>query len=427
MIVVIFVVALCGAMLLGMPIAFALLVSSVAMMIDLDMMDIRILAQSLVAGADSFPLMAIPFFMLVGELMNAGGISKRVVNFGMSLVGHVRGGLGYVAIIAGFVFAGLCGSAVADTAAIVAIMVPMMASVGYDKGKSAALIAAGGCIAPVIPPSISFIVFGAITGVSIMKLFMAGLFPGLLLALSLAFTWWLMCRKEHDLKVFPKQPLSEVLRATRESFWALFLPFFLIGVLRSGVVTPTEAGVLAVAYTIIICLFVYKGLKFKDIGLVMIKSAKTTSIIMFLIAAAVITARLIALANVPDVIIGWLSPFMDNRILLMIIINIILFVVGTALDLTPTVLILAPVLMPVIEKAGIDPVYFGVIFVLNGAIGLITPPVGTVLNAACGACNITMDELFWKIIPFLAVEAGVMLLLIIFPELVLFPLKLLVG
>ncbi len=422
MIVAIFVAALCGAMVIGMPIAFALLVSSVAMMLHLDILDPRILTQSLVAGADSFPLMAIPFFMLVGELMNAGGISRRVVNFGMALVGHVRGGLGYVAIIAGFVFAGLCGSAVADTAAIVAIMVPMMASVGYSKGRSAALIAAGGCIAPVIPPSISFIVFGAITGVSIMKLFMAGIFPGILLALSLAITWWHMCRKL-DVQVLPKQSGMQVLKATKESFWALFLPVFLIVVLRSGVVTPTEAGVLAVAYTIIISLFVYRGLTVRDIGRVLVKAAKTTSIIMFLIAAAVITARLIALANVPAVIIDWLEPFLDDRILLMIIINIILFVVGTALDLTPTILILAPVLMPVIDKAGIDPIYFGVIFVLNGAIGLITPPVGTVLNAACGACNVSMDELFWKIIPFLVVETAVMLLLIIFPELILVPLQ----
>ena len=422
MIVAIFVAALCGAMVIGMPIAFALLVSSVAMMLHLDILDPRILTQSLVAGADSFPLMAIPFFMLVGELMNAGGISRRVVNFGMALVGHVRGGLGYVAIIAGFVFAGLCGSAVADTAAIVAIMVPMMASVGYSKGRSAALIAAGGCIAPVIPPSISFIVFGAITGVSIMKLFMAGIFPGILLALSLAITWWHMCRRL-DIQVLPKQSGMQVLKATKESFWALFLPVFLIVVLRSGVVTPTEAGVLAVAYTIIISLFVYRGLTVREIGRVLVKAAKTTSIIMFLIAAAVITARLIALANVPAVIIDWLEPFLDNRILLMIIINIILFVVGTALDLTPTILILAPVLMPMVDKTGIDPIYFGVIFVLNGAIGLITPPVGTVLNAACGACNVSMDELFWKIIPFLIVETAVMLLLIIFPELILVPLQ----
>jgi tripartite ATP-independent transporter DctM subunit len=421
-IVTIFITALCGAMILGMPIAFALLVSSVAMMVNLDILDTRILAQSLIAGADSFPLMAIPFFMLVGELMNAGGISKRIVNFGMSMVGHVRGGLGYVAIIAGFVFAGLCGSAVADTAAIVAIMVPMMASVGYNKARSAALIAAGGCIAPIIPPSISFIVFGAITGVSIMKLFMAGIFPGILIASALAVTWWHMCRKE-DLKVLPKQSYADVWKATKESFWALFLPIFLITVLRSGVVTPTEAGVLAVAYTLVICLFVYRGLTLAEVGHVLVKSAKTTSIIMFLIAGAVITARLIALGNVPAVLIHWMDPFMDSPIMLMFIINIILFIVGTALDLTPTVLILAPVMMPVIEKAGIDPIYFGVIFVLNGAIGLITPPVGTVLNAACGACNVSMDELFWKVIPFLAVETAVMILLIVFPDLILVPLK----
>lgn len=421
MTVSIFLFSLCGAMALGMPIAFALLVCGLALMANLGLFDSRIIAQHLIGGADSFPLMAIPFYMLVGELMNAGGISKRIVNFGLSLVGHIRGGLGYVAIIAGFIFAGLSGSAIADTAAICSIMVPMVANAGYSKSRFAALIGAGGCIAPILPPSISFIIFGAVSGVSIMKLFMAGIFPAILIAVSLALTWGYLCRKK-NLQVYPRKSFKEILQAIRESIWALLLPVFLILAIKGGVVTPTEAGVLAVFYTLILCLFVYRGIQIKDLGKILVRAAKTTSVIMFLITAAMVSAWLIAVANIPSVITGWLEPFMDSPILLMFIINIIVFIVGTAMDLTPTVLILTPVLMPIIVKAGIDPVYFGVIFILNNAIGLITPPVGTVLNAACGASKVAMDELMVDILPFLVVETAILILLIIFPQLVLVPL-----
>lgn len=426
MIVATFIFSLCGAMALGMPIAFALLVSGVSLMMYMGMLDGRILAQQFIGGADSFPLMAIPFFLLVGELMNAGGISKRIVNFGLALVGHIRGGLGYVAIITAFIFAGLSGSAVADTAALCAIMVPMMGDIGYNKARSAALIGASGIIAPIIPPSIPFIVFGAISGVSIIKLFMAGLVPGVILAISLAINWWYMSKKL-DLKVFPRKSFKEIIVATKEAIWALILPIIIMVGIKGGVVTPTEAAVLAVAYTMFLCFVVYRTVTIKEFFSILAVGSRTTSIIMFLIASAMISTWMIAVANIPAVLADWLEPFMGNHLLLMIIINILVYIVGTAMDLTPTVLILTPVLMPIVTKAGIDPIYFGVVFILNNAIGLLTPPVGTVLNAACGASKISMDDLIVAIMPFLITETIVLILLIAFPALVTVPFQFLMS
>lgn len=426
MTVAVFVFSLCGAMALGMPIAFALLVCGGALMLHLGMFDTRILAQNLIVGADSFALMAIPFFILVGELMNAGGISKRIIGFGLALVGHIRGGLGYVAIMTAFIFAGLSGSAVADTAALAAIMVPMMADAGYDKSRSAALIGAGSIVAPILPPSIPFIIFGSLSGVSIMKLFMAGLFPGLVIAVSLAATWWYMARKK-NVKVFERKSFKEIVIAFKDAFWALILPILIMVGIKGGVVTPTEAAVAAVFYTLFLCFVVYRALTVSQLYHILISASKTTSVILFLIAAAMVSSWLIAIANIPAAITGWLSAYMDSPLLLMIAINILVFVVGTAMDLTPTVLILTPVLMPIVLKAGIDPVYFGVIFILNNAIGLLTPPVGTVLNAACGAGKVLMDDLMKDIMPFLIIETAVLILAILFPELVLVPMRWLLG
>lgn len=422
MTVAVFLSSLCGAMVLGMPIAFALLVCGLALMGYLEIFDARILAQNLIIGADNFALMAIPFFILVGELMNAGGISRRIINFGIALVGHIRGGLGYVAIITAFIFAGLSGSAVADTAALAAIMVPMMAEAGYDKSRSAALIGAGSIVAPILPPSIPFIIFGSISGLSVMKLFMAGLVPGVVIAISLAVTWWYMARKQ-NVRVYPRSSLKQIAAAVRDAAWALILPILIMVSIKFGIVTPTEAAVGAVFYTLFLCFVIYRTLTIKDLYHVLIAASKTTSVIMFLIAAAMVSAWLIAIANIPASITSMLEPYMGSKTLLLIAINVLVFVVGTAMDLTPTVLILTPVLMPIITKAGIDPIYFGVVFILNNAIGLLTPPVGTVLNAACGAGKVLMDDLMRDIMPFLVIETVVLIMLILFPEVILVPLK----
>ncbi|MCP1494810.1 TRAP transporter large permease subunit [Peribacillus frigoritolerans] len=418
----VFVGSLLGAMGLGIPIAFALLVSSVVLMYFLGIFDSQIIAQNLISGADNFPLMAIPFFMLAGEAMNRGGLSRRIVEMAMNLVGHIKGGLGYVAIIASVLFASLSGSAVADTAALGAILIPMMVKSGYDVNRSSGLIASGGIIAPIIPPSIGFIIFGVASGVSITKLFMAGIVPGILLAVGLTVTWAIVARKD-KVAVNPRASAKEILTSLRQGIWALFLPVIIIGGLKFGLFTPTEAAVVAAVYAIFVGLVIYREMKVKDLYDVFVHAGKMTSVVMFLVAAALVSSWLITVADLPGQVIGLLEPFMDHPFLLLIMINLLVIVVGTAMDMTPTILILTPVLMPLVVAAGIDPVYFGVLFILNNAIGLLTPPVGTVLNVMCGISKISMEDIMKGIWPFLLVEVIVLILLILFPSLVLVPLE----
>jgi tripartite ATP-independent transporter DctM subunit len=422
MTVIVFIVSLLAAMALGMPLAFSLIVSGVALMLHLDNFDTQIVSQNLINGADNFPLMAVPFFMLAGELMNAGGMSRRIVNSAMVWVGHFRGGLGYVAVFAAIVMASLSGSAVADTAALAAVLMPMMRDAGYRMDRSAGLIAAGGIIAPVIPPSIGFILFGVIGGVSISKLFMAGIFPGLLMGFALIVTWWIVARKD-NVVVAEKVPFKKRISVTINAFWSYLLAITIIGGMKMGVFTPTEAAVVAVVYSLFVGLFIYREIKLKDLYGIILSAAKTSSVVMFLVAAALVSAWLITVANIPAQIVEILRPFIDNQTLLMVMLMLLVMIVGTALDFAPTVLILTPVLMPLVREAGIDPVYFGVLFIINNAIGLLTPPVGTVLNVVCGVGRIPMHDVIRGVMPFLISQVVVMGALIAFPSLVMVPLK----
>ena len=422
MTVAVFTVTLLGSMALGLPIAFALLVCGAALMVSMGQIDTTILSQKLIEGADSFPLLAIPFFMLAGELMNAGGISKRIVSFALAWVGHVRGGLGLVAIFAAVLMAAISGSAAADTAAIGAMLIPMMRRAGYDVPRASGLIAAGGVIAPVLPPSIGLIVFGVMANVSIGKLFLAGVVPGLLMGISLLVTWTWVARRD-KVGVLPKQDMAQRMRAAVEGIWALLMPLGIIFGLKFGVFTPTEAGVVACVYAFLVGAFVYRDLKVGDIYPLLVSAARSTAVVVFLIAAALVSGWLITTSELPDQVAAMLQPFMDSPILLMFVIMVIVVIVGTALDFAPTLMILTPVLMPIVREAGIDPVYFGVLFIMNNAIGLITPPVGIVLNVICGVSKIKMSELMKGLLPFLWAELFVLVLLVLFPPLVLVPLK----
>ncbi|KQV46835.1 L-dehydroascorbate transporter large permease subunit [Pelomonas sp. Root1217] len=422
MTVLIFLGSLLGAMALGIPIAYALLASGVALMWHLDLFDAQILAQNFINGADSFPLLAVPFFMLAGEIMNVGGLSQRIVNFALALVGHVKGGLGYVVILAACLLSALSGSAVADAAALTALLLPMMIKAGHKREVSGGLIAAAGVIGPIIPPSIGFVIFGVAANVSISKLFIAGIVPGIMIGIGLALTWWWVGRKE-ALALPQRKTRAEVWAAARESVWALMLPVFILVGLRMGVFTPTEAAVVAAVYALFVSTVLYRELKLQALVRIFITAARTTAVVMFLVASAMVSAWLVTVANLPVQMVDLLRPLLDNQTLLLTAIMVLVMLVGTAMDMTPTILILTPVLMPLIKAAGIDPVYFGVLFIINNSIGLITPPVGTVLNVVAGVGRMKMDEVTRGVLPFMAAQFAVMFMMVLFPQTVLAPLR----
>jgi len=422
MTIFVFVGALLLAMAMGIPIAFSLLASGVALMWHLDLFDPQILAQNLIGGADSFPLLAVPFFMLAGEIMNVGGLSRRIVDFALALVGHVKGGLGYVTIMAGCLLSALSGSAVADAAALTALLLPMMVRAGHDKPRAAGLIAATGVIGPVIPPSIGLVIFGVAANVSISKLFLAAIVPGLLIGGALWVTWAYLVRKEKIVPP-PRKSTAEILLAGRQALWALLLPVIILVGLRMGVFTPTEAAVVAAVYALFVSAVVYREITWAKLYAIFVAAAKTSAIVMFLIAAAMVSAWLITVADLPSKVVALLQPFMDNKVLLMMAIMVLVMLVGTAMDMTPTILILTPVLMPVVNAAGIDPVYFGVMFIINNSIGLVTPPVGTVLNVVAGVGKMSMDDVTRGVVPFMLAQFAMMFAMVLFPWLVTGPAK----
>ena len=420
MTIAIFLGALLGAMALGVPIAFSLLICGAALMWHLDIFDAQILAQNTLEGANSFPLLAVPFFMLAGEIMNAGGLSRRIVAFAMSLVGHVSGGLGYVGIIAGIVMAALSGSAVADAAALAALLLPMMRRAGYDTARSAGLLASASTIAPIIPPSIGFVIFGVAGNVSISKLFMAGIAPGLMLGAGLWLTWWWLVRKE-KIKPAPRATRAEVVASFKDATFALVMPVIVIFGLKFGVFTPTEAAVVAAVYALFISTVIYRELKISQLYQVFLSAAQTTAVVMFLVAAAMVSAWMITIANLPNELVSLLQPLLDRPVLLLVVMMVITMLVGTAMDMAPTILILTPVFMPLVKAAGIDPVYFGVLFIINNAIGLITPPVGTVLSTVAGVGKVSMDSASRGVWPFMLTQFIIMFLMVFFPQLVMVP------
>src|SRR4051794_5167064 len=313
----IFTFSLLGAMAIGMPIAFALIICGIALMTYLGIFDSQIVAQNVINGVDSFPLMAVPFFILAGEVMNTGGLARRILNFAIALVGHLHGGLGYVAILTSCILASLSGSAVADAAALGALLVPMMVAAGHSRASSAGLVAAGGIIAPVIPPSIGFVIFGVAANVSISKLFLAGIVPGLLLGVGLCFAWWWVVRKENPARL-PRKSIAEIWRALIDGFWALMLPMIIIFGLRFGIFTPTEAAVVAAVYSLFVAGFVYRELSLHQLAEVFVTSAKTTAVVMFLVAAAMVSAWMITVADLPGMVSDLLEPLMGNQTLLLL-------------------------------------------------------------------------------------------------------------
>lgn len=426
MTLVLFLGVLFVAILAGLPVAFALLLAAMALMLQLGTFSPDILAQALINGVDSFPLLAIPFFLVAGEVMSRGGLSERIVRLAMTLVGHRRGGLGYVAVMTAIVLAGLSGSAVADAAALVSILYPMMRDAGYPQARSLGLLASGGIIAPIIPPSLPLILIGVAGNISIAKLFMAGIAPGLMMGLTLIVVWSFVMRNE-QIATLPKASRAERFAALKDGVWALLLPVIIIGGIRSGAFTPTEAAVVAAVYAIAVSALVYRTLTPRILFEVLVSAARATAMVMFLVGAAMVAAWLITVAQLPQQLAQALQPLIDSPRLLMLVIMLIVLAVGMVMDLSPTVLILVPLFMPLVKMAGIDPVYFGLMFILNCSIGLLTPPVGTVLNVICGVGRVPMSAAARGVLPFLAAYVVLLGLFIVFPQLITVPAKILGG
>ena len=408
MAVLIFLGCLLGGIAIGLPIAWALLLCGAALMFWLGMFDVQIMAQTLVNGADSFSLLAIPFFVLAGEIMNAGGLSKRIVDLPMKLVGHKPGGLGYVGVLAAMIMASLSGSAVADTAAVAALLVPMMRSANYPVNRAAGLIASGGIIAPIIPPSIPFIIFGVSRGI--------------MMGATLMLTWWWQASRL-NLPRQQKATKREIWHSFVSGIWALFLPVIIIGGFRSGLFTPTEAGAVAAFYALFVATVIYREMTFATLWHVLIGAAKTTSVVMFLVASAQVSAWLITIAELPMMVSDLLQPLVDSPRLLFIVIMLAILIVGMVMDLTPTVLILTPVLMPLVKEAGIDPIYFGVMFIINCSIGLITPPIGNVLNVISGVAKLKFDDAVRGVFPYVLFLYSLLVVFVFIPDLIILPLK----
>ncbi len=409
-------------LILEIPIALVMVLSAIVLMLYSGDGDFMIIPQAMVDGVNNYPLMAIPFFVFAGEIMAKGGLSKRVILLAPLMIGRVKGGLGYATIVASVIFAGLMGSSVGEAAALMGILYPMMQQAGYDKGRAGGIIASGAILGPIIPPSANFILLGATMELSITKLFMIGLVPGLLIGLFLLIMWFFVVRIDGytETITFTRE---EAINILKEAMPAFLLPILLLGGIRGGVFTPTEGGAFACVYAIIVCCFYYRELSLRDLMRVSTTAARTTAVVMFIVGAATAVGWFITSAQIPDQMATFFKPLVPHPTLLLIAIMIFLFAAGMVMDLTPNILLFAPVFYPLTTMAGIDPYFFGRLFVLNVGIGVITPPVGTVLFVVCGSAGITMGHLVRKMAPFLLMEIAVLFLLLFFPSLSLVPLK----
>lgn len=426
MLIALFLGVLLAGIVIGLPIAYVLVLVGVALMLQINFFNAQIVSQNIILGIDNFLLLAIPFFILAGELMNKGGLSKRIIAVALSFFGHRKGGLGYVGIIAALVLASLSGSAIADSAALAAILMPMMRKAGYPEGQSVGLLAAGGVIAPIIPPSIAFVVYGAVANVSITKMFLAGIVPGVLMSVSLVLAWRVVSSGgQYD--VMPKADWAARGRAFVVGIPALVLPLVVIGGLRAGMFTPTEAAVIACVFAFAVGMFVYRELDFKGVYDCLVRAAMTSAAVLFLIGASSVSAWLITTASLPATIISAVEPFMDTPLLLVAVFVGLTLVMGMVLDFTPLMLIMMPIVIPLCKTAGVDLVYFGVVFIMAGALGLLTPPVGNVLNVVAGVSNTRMDKVIGGVLPFLFAEIMILALLVAFPAIVTMPLEFFAG
>ncbi|HHZ02948.1 MAG TPA: TRAP transporter large permease [Tissierellia bacterium] len=415
-------------LMLGVPVGFAIGGATMFSMYYFSDLNMVINAQYCYSGISSFTVMAIPFFMLAGVIMSTGGIAKRIVNFASAIIDFVTGALGCVTILACMFFGALSGSGMATASAIGGMMIPEMRRKGYDPAYAATLVSFGGIVGPIIPPSLSFVLYGATTGTSVPSLFLAGILPGVFLGLGFLTMNIIICsRSKTDLRVSyeaegeSKVPMSVALKergkkiwvATKDGFWALLSPAIILGGIYSGIFTPTEAACVSVVYSALVSIFVYKELTWKDMYRVLLDAAVLNGITSFLLGYSTVFSTFMTFEKVPKMIADFLTVFSSNKYIVLLIINLFLLVVGCFLDTVPAILVFAPMLLPTIKSLGVDPVHFGVIMAVNLAIGLCTPPYGCNLFVGAAVAKIKMESMFKYIMPLFAI-AIIMLLVITF-------------
>ncbi len=405
---------------IGMPIAFSLLVSGIVLMAWQGMPDPQIAAFTVINGNDSYALLAIPFFVLAGELMNAGGLSRRIVDLAVHLVGHRHGGLGYVVIVVGIVLSTLSGSAIADAAAMAAFLLPMMKQDGYDNARSAGLVATAGLLGPIIPPSLALVFYGVMSNTSISRLFLAGVFPGLMMALTLALTWGWLVRREQPVQR-PRAPLAAVARSLRTALWALGLPAIIIVGLRFGVVTTTEAAVVSAVYSAFVAMVVYRELPLKDLPRLATSAMLTSATVMLIIACTALGSWMITVSGAGRELTALAGPLVDHPRLFVGVVCLLVLLLGTALETGPILLILTPLVMPLVARAGVDPVYFGIVYVLSGVIGMVSPPVGSVLAVVASVGKVEFAMVSRGATTFMLAQILLLALMVVFPQLVMVP------
>ena len=418
MTVLVFLVSLLGAMALGMPIAISLMVCGVALMLHLGMFDAQILAQNLIGGADSFPLMAVPFFILAAELMSGGSLTEVLLRFAGQFVGHRRGGLGYTNVVSLTFFSGISGSALADAAGPGSMLIKMMDKAGYDRSYAAALTASTAIVGPIIPPSIIMIIYALQDeSVSVGTLFAAGILPGILIAVAMCLVNYHVSKKRNYKGDGQTPPLREILVTTWKAIPAILLPVVILGGMRAGWFTPTEASVVAVFYALVCGKFVYRTLEWKMLPDILSRSALLSASVLIIIGLSASFAWVLTIEGIPQQMAEWLIGMNLSPWMFLIIVNVFLLLFGIFIEPLPGVMVLAPILAPVAIKLGVDPVHFAMIVIFNLTLGMITPPVGGLLFVTCNVSKVPMSALVRELVPFLWAHGAVLLILTFVPAL----------
>ena len=404
---------------IGMPVAFAIAIATAAyILLFCEGVSSIVIAERIVSGANSYILLAVPFFVLAGELMNAGGVTKRLVAFAEATVGGLRGGLSYVVVVVNMIMAGVSGAAIADAAAVGSVMVPSMVRSGYSRGFAAAVNAAAATVGPVIPPSVGFLIYASLANVSVGKLFVAGAIPGFIMGAYMMVVCAIVARRR-KLPRGERTSLRKFISATWQASWALLMPIIILGGILGGIVTPTEAGVIAVLYGFFVGVFIYREIKPRDVPAILAKTAKQTAVIMFIIACAQAFGWVLTRERAPDAIVQGFGAMTDQTWIFLLMVNGAVILLGCFMEGGSIMIILTPLLLPLLAKYDVDLIHFGVVFQLNIMIGLLTPPVGMLLYVITGVSGVKLQEVLRDLWPFFVVLVLCLLLITFIPAITL--------